>query len=268
MRSASSTSNGANRAAWKTPLLGVNEERELAIRIQTGDAGALDALVRAHMRLVYAIAASFRASGARTDDLVSEGFLALVIAARRFDPSRGLRFSTYAGFWIRALLRRFSMLNRRIVRAPSTREGRRVLANLNRSEQKLSGESGVKPDPDAIARELGVSAAEVEQASQALYARDVPIGGGEGSFDPATAEPDPETLVAGAEERHTSAARISRALCVLNDRERGVVQARYLRETPASLAAIGSDLGISRERVRQIESRAYAKLQAVLASVA
>jgi RNA polymerase sigma-32 factor len=268
MRSACSAPNGLRRAARSTPLLAAEEERELARRIQAGNGAALDALVCAHLRLVYAIAGSFRATGARNDDLVSEGSLALVIAARRFDPRHGLRFSTYAGYWIRALLRRFSLLDRRIVRPPSTRDARRVLANLNRSERKLSQESGSAPDQDAIAQELGVTTSEVEQAALALYSRDLPIGSGEGAVDVATAEADPETLVARAEERQANSAQLSHALDALNERERDIVQARYLREIPASLAAIGSDLGLSRERVRQIESRAYAKLQAVLASVA
>ena len=117
-------------AARRAPLLTMEEETQLARRAAAGCERSFEKLLRCHLRLVLTLARDFRAYGLPLQDLVSEGLLGLVEAARRFDPDRGVRLAAYAAWWIRAFIRRYTIFNRRIVRTPSTRHGRRLLASL------------------------------------------------------------------------------------------------------------------------------------------
>ena len=131
------------QAASAAPMLDLDTERELLRRIQEDDdPRALDALLVSHVRLVLSIAQKYRRHGLPVDDLVAEGNLGLVEAARRFDRARGTRFSTYAAWWVRALIRRYTIANRRIVGAPSTRAARRLLSNLRETQRRLAAELG------------------------------------------------------------------------------------------------------------------------------
>lgn len=260
-------------AALGAEPLDADEERALARAARSGNARAFDRLVRAHLRLVFAMVAEHPSYGAPTSDLTAEGMLGLVCAARRFDPDRGVRLATYATHWIRAYLRRYTLRTRRIVGPPSTRVGRAVLFNLGRAERDLAQLLGTAPTREALAEYLGASVDEVAEAQQALRARDAGIHGGEGlivdSIEPISPDPSPELVLTEAEARRRAAALLRRGFTTLGARERTILRSRHLQAEPSSLDELGRSLGISRERVRQLEARGYERLRrAVLRSVA
>jgi RNA polymerase sigma-32 factor len=248
------------------PMLGEQDERELARAAANGSQQAFDALVTSHLRLVGSIAREFGSYGLPMEDLVSEGSLGLVEAARRFDPEKGVRLAAYAAWWIRSYLRRYTIGHRRIVRAPSTRNGRRLMANLRKVQRGLSQRTGGPAPVELVARALDVSTTEVEEMDAALSARDVPVGPvhDRGEVEPADAAPSPERRVADAEERSCHLRAIDTALDSLSPRERRILKLRYLNGASNSLARIGDDLGLSRERVRQLERDAQAKIRDTL----
>lgn len=257
--------------AASAPMLTTDEEVRLARIAQAGGVAARDALVRSHMRLVLAIASNFRTHGVELDDLVSEGLLGMVEAVKRFDPERGVRLAAYAAWWIRAYVRRYTIVNRRIVRPPSTRNARRVLSHLRTVQRNLTQRNGEEPDSDAVAAELNVETSDVTEMEDVLRGRDVAIAGGPDSagreLASSTATPEDE-LIASDDQRWAEAV-ISHAMAELSPRERDVFSERSLQDAPPSLAAMGSRLGLSRERVRQIHERGYQKVRAaVLSSVA
>lgn len=218
-----------------------------------------------------AIAHEQRSYGLPVEELVAEGMLGLVEAARRFDQERGVRLAVYAAWWIRAYTRRFTLGNRRIVRPPSTRHGRKLLSNLRKTQRKLEAASGGEVDYDTVARALGVSREEVVEIETALSGRDLPCGPSDGdtwSFEPTSPEDTPEAIVAEAELSAARQAAIDSALDELSPRERQIMQLRFLGGEFTSLAAIGRDMGLSRERVRQLAQQAEGKLRSsVLSSV-
>jgi RNA polymerase sigma-32 factor len=262
------------RDAASAEPLESDEEQALARAAQLGDAQAFDRLVRAHLRLVFAIAGEYRRFGSSMNDLVSEGMLGLVTAARRFDPERGARLAVYSAHWIRSFLRRYTLSSRRIVGPPSTRNGRYLLANLARAERDLTeANGGTEPDREALAAHLGVSVSDVDEVKGALQTRDAWVSDGlrdeRGGVELASPDPDPEAYAEQLEEQQRVETLLSRAFEQLGARERDIVRARHLESEPPTLAELGVGLGISRERVRQIELRGYHKLRdAVLDSVA
>jgi RNA polymerase sigma-32 factor len=252
-------------------MLEAAEERKLAVAAQAGSRAATEALVTSHVRLVVSIAREFAGYGVPIDDLVSEGMLGLVEATQRFDPERGVRLAAYAAWWIRAYMRRYSIMNRRIVRAPSTRHGRRLLANLRKVQRELTQTNGTPPDAGEIASAMQVSRAEVEETEAALSGRDLPV-----AVDPQTRAmelaahgPSPEEQAAEHEELDQHRQALERALADLTPREREILRRRYFGAETTSLSTIGAGLGLSRERVRQLEREATTKLrEAILPSVA
>jgi len=247
-------------------MLTREEEQSLARRIQQGDERACDALLQAHLRLVFSMAAEFGSYGLAFDDLVSEALVGLLVAVRRFDPDRGVRFAAYAAWWIRAQLRQYTLANRRIVRSPSTRNGRMLLARLRRTQRLLGQHTGEQPDRQAVANALGVAVSEVEEIECVLSSRDMPCGveiAGR-TLEIASEAPSPEALVAEADEQRDMRRDFRRALTALSQRERRIIEERCLREVPSSLADLGRDLGISRERVRQLEVHSQKKLSSIL----
>ncbi|HKP58997.1 MAG TPA: sigma-70 family RNA polymerase sigma factor [Polyangiales bacterium] len=245
----------------------------MARSAQQGDEGAFDRLVRAHVRLVFAMAGEYRSFGAPMADLVGEGLLALVAAARRYDPERGVRLAPYAAHWIKARLRHFTLRTRRIVGPPATRKSRMVVANLTRAKRELSHVLGAEPDREALADYLAVSAQQIADVELALYTHDAAVAS-EGSFERdgvhlASPEPSPESIFAQAEQSRETHGALQRGLATLSARERAIVEARHLQSEPPTLDHIGRNLQVSRERVRQLEARGYRKLcAAVLDSVA
>ncbi len=256
------------RTHVEAPILTAEREAWLIAQARTGCGKSKGELFSAHLRLVRSIAR--RVTPRPTEDAIAEGTLALVEALERFDPSIGVRFSTYAAHWVRALVTRHVLTNRRMVPAPSTRAARRVLAGLGRAERNLAATDS-SPTAERIAAALGVTTADVEEVVASTRGRDVVIGPAPEGFadvDPASDSASPEELVASAEE----SARISRALSIalahLTDRERHIVEARRYADDSRTLDDLAGELSLSRERVRQLERRALDRLGAELRAAA
>lgn len=191
-------------------------------------------------------------------------------AARDFDPERGSRLAVYAAWWIRAYLRSHTLANRRIVRGPSTRNARKAMAGLGKTERALGQQNGERPDCETMARALGVSLSDIEDARSVLRKRDMPYGVARDgrAFDLASDEPSPEAIVARADEQREAMQLVQRALSRLEPRAQRILRERYLaRGEATSLADLGRELGISRERVRQLEGQAKAAVRAALAPI-
>ncbi len=254
------------------PMLDVHAEAELLERVRTrDDRDAMAQLMTAHLRLVIAIASRHQRAGLSIADLVAEGNLGLIEAARRFDKTKEARFATYAAWWVRARISRYSMGNRRIVQAPSSRNARRLFASLRRTIRELEGQLGRPPTRSEIAAATHTSEDDVAMVEAALGARDTSVD----AYDEPTCalagvSPSPEDTFADAEEQAHAAHIIGRALEELDGREREIVRRRFFEtESDAdTLATIGRDLGLSRERVRQIELRAKCKLRSALSVLA
>jgi RNA polymerase sigma-32 factor len=225
-------------------------------------------MVASHMGLVVRIAREFRHSGPPVEDLIQEGNLGLTIAARRFDPNRNTRLATYATYWIRACMLEHVVRSHGPVRIGTTRSQRKIFFGLGRARRKLERE-GEAADLARLATELGVEEADVEAMTPRLSGRDISLDAPRGHEDrrpvsPSLCEelPSPEDMVAVAEEDLRRRWQLHEGLHILDPRERAIIKARHLRQRPATLAALGKKFGISRERVRQLELRAKAKLRA------
>jgi len=244
--------------------LSAAEELHIAELVRSGDARALDKLVRAHIRLVFGVAREFENYGLPKADIVSEGLLGLVDAARRFDPSHGVRFGAYARLWARMRMRRYTLNNRRITRMPTSRNGRRLLAGLRKTQRDLANSTGSWPETATVAEVLGVSVRDVEEVETALSGRDLSHGtdAEHGEFELPMVGASPEEIVADREDIDRTAVVIGAAMRLLTLRERLVVHHRFLIDEPVSLAAVGAMLGVSREWARTLQKTALAKLRA------
>lgn len=251
--------------AQSAPILDLEEEHQLAAAARKGSRSALDKLLVAHLRLVLRIALGYVKHGVPYEDLVGEGMVGLAEAAQRFDPERGVRFSAYAAWWIRAHVRRSTLANRRIVATPSTRAARKLVARLRETERVLGQDSGRRATREEVAAALGVSPEDVGMVDSALRERDVVVGDlDHGGIELADGGYSPEQLVADAETQARSSCAISRAIDSLSAREREIVRRRITSEDSDTLSVVGQALGLSRERVRQIESKACEKLRTAL----
>jgi RNA polymerase sigma-32 factor len=256
------------RRQFREGPLSVEEERELArVWQEDGNEKALGRLVSAHLGLVIRIALEFRHSGPSMEDLIQEGNLGLTIAARRFDPGRATRLATYATYWIRACMLEHVVRSHGPVRIGTTRSQRKIFFGLGRARRKLERE-GESTDSEHLAEALGVDQADVESMTTRLTGRDVSLDAPRGFDDrrPVAASlcedtPNPEEMIAGMEEDGQRRSMIYEGLKVLDPRERAIIRARHMRQRPATLACLGKKFGISRERVRQLELRAKAKLR-------
>jgi RNA polymerase sigma-32 factor len=263
------------RRAMKAPLLDRARELDLARRWRdTGDQTALAELVGAYGRMVVSMALRFRHYGLPVGDLIQEGNIGLLQAAQRFEPARDVRFATYAQWWIRAAIQDFVLRNWSIVRTGTTAAHKSLFFNLRRLRARLddpSSERMTDAQREAVARKLDVRTADVAAMEGRLAAvdrsLDAPVGAeGEGDWAGLLVDgrPTPEDAV---EEAHDGAARVRLVRAALGDldaRERAIIEARRLAEDGPTLAALGARLGISKERVRQIENRAMGKLKAAL----
>ncbi len=260
------------KASMELPLLARDEEFALARRWrEDGDEAALHRLVRAYTRLVVSTASRFRNYGLPMGDLVQEGNVGLMQAAARFEPEREVRFSTYAGWWIRSAIQDFILRNWSIVRTGTTSAQKTLFFNLRRLRSRIadasSGTLGVE-GRRLIARELNVGEAEVEAMEMRLSGGDqslnAPIGEtGEDDWLDFLADkrPSPEDMVIGARDAATRSRWLADSLDELSPRERTIIRARRLVEDGATLAELGQELGVSKERVRQLEHRALKKLR-------
>jgi RNA polymerase sigma-32 factor len=271
-----------SRQARKAELLDHPTEAALARAWRDSrDPAALNRLITAHLRLAIAAAARFRRYGAPMNDLVQEASVGLMKAAEKFDPDQGVRFSTYANFWIKASLQDFVMRNWSMVRTGSTAGQKTLFFNLRRTQAKLEREARDRGEVlDAatlrvlVAQDLGVTLAEVAMMEARLQGSDASLNAPQASdaegrewieLIPDDA-PQPEAIVAAAHDGRRIRDGLGRALADLSPRERRIVAARQLVDRPLTLERLGSELGVSKERVRQIECGAYAKLRAALSA--
>jgi RNA polymerase sigma-32 factor len=264
------------RAAMKAPYLEREEEHELALRWKSRhDQAALHRMTMAHMRLVIAMAAKFRGFGLPMSDLVQEGHVGLLEAAARFEPEREVRFSTYATWWIRASMQDYILRNWSIVRGGTSSAQKALFFNLRRLRARLSRGAGEQSSIELYRRisdTLGVSEADVALMDSRLSGPDTslnaPISDENGSSDRmdflVSDAPLPDEVAGEAIDFERRLEWLADALGALNERELRIIRERRLAEDGATLESLGSRLGISKERVRQIENRALEKLRAAL----
>jgi RNA polymerase sigma-32 factor len=259
------------KASMREPLLMRDHEFELARRWrENGDMAALHELVRAYTRLVVATAVRFRNYGLPMGDLVQEGNVGLMQAAARFEPDREVRFSTYAAWWIRSAMQDYILRNWSIVRTGTTAVQKSLFFNLRRLRAKIEDSSGrplTAEGREQIAKELSVAVGEVEAMEIRLSASDqslnAPVSESEGEWQEFLADdrPNPEEVVIGLRDSETRSRWLAEALGELSPRERTIIHQRRLREQGATLEELGRELGVSKERVRQLEHRALLKLR-------
>jgi RNA polymerase sigma-32 factor len=257
------------------PLLEAEHERDLARRWrEQNDNNALHELTTAYMRLVVSMAGKFRNYGLPMSDLVQEGNIGLMQAAARFEPDREVRFSTYASWWIRASIQDYVLRNWSIVRTGTTAAQKSLFFNLRRLRAGLNdgGSQALSPESRAfIAKELSVEEREVEMMASRLSASDRSLNAplveaGEGEWQDFLVDeaPLPEAAVMHSRDDATRHEWLETALATLTARERNIIEQRRLIDEPQTLEFMGRALGISKERVRQIEHHALKKLKAAL----
>jgi RNA polymerase sigma-32 factor len=261
----------------RVPVLSREEERELARAYrERGDTRAGHRLVTANLRFVAQVARGYRSYGLRLADLVQEGNMGLMRALEGYDPERGIRLISYAVWWIKAYIHNHILRSWSMVKLGTTQAQRRLFFALARAQREASlrvdGPGTDESALAAVARRLRVAPAQVEQMGLRLAARDVSLDApaGDGSakrLDLLESDaPGPEDLVSGAEEAAFVAGQVGLALAALDERERAVVEMRVMSDAPMTLQALGESLGCTRERARQLEFRAKAKLRRALAS--
>jgi RNA polymerase sigma-32 factor len=282
MATPDSTSTGADRRfvkrAMSAPLLDRQHELDLATRWRVEhDEDALHELCTAYMRLVVAIASRFRTYGLPMSDLVQEGNVGLMLAAARFEPERELRFSTYATWWIRSCIQDYILRNWSIVRTGTTAAQKSLFFNLRRLRALLRDptEGGLSPESRAyVAHALRVDEDEVDRMAARLSAADrslnAPIGdAGDSEWQDLLPDmgllPEDETMV--ERDRAVRNQWLAEALTDLTDRELTIIRERRLVEEGVTLETLGRRLGVSKERVRQIEHQALKKLRFALTRI-
>jgi RNA polymerase sigma-32 factor len=252
------------------PLLTVEEEHALAVQYKEhGDVEAAYRLVTANLRLVVMFARKYERAVHNLLDLIQEGSIGLMEAVRNFDPYRGVRFPSYAVWWVRAYIIRYLMNNWRMVKLGTTQAQRKLFFNLQREKERLEAE-GFSPAPKLIAQNLGVKEEEVVEMEKRMASRDVsldtPIDADEGEsatlgdFIPAKQE-NAEEAVAAVEYRTLISQKMHEFARTLKGKEEVIFRTRLLAEEPVTLQEIGDQYGISRERIRQLESRLKKKLK-------
>ena len=263
----------------RIPVLSREDEQALAQRLRDqGDVEAARALVLSHLRFVVHIARGYAGYGLPMGDLVQEGNIGLMKAVKRFDPDMGVRLVSFAVYWIRAEIHEYVLRNWRLVKVATTKAQRKLFFNLRRLKKGLGWLSA--DETAAVARDLGVSTAEVTEMEQRLAARDVAfdpvaVEGGEDeeSYSPATYLPAPDADPAIQAENEEwdvdSHQRLTQALERLDPRSRDILASRWMGENEKStLHDLAAKYGVSAERIRQLEANAIKKLRGVMVEAA
>ena len=263
----------------KFPMLEQNQEYMLAKSWQEhGDTGAAHQLVTSHLRLVAKIAMGYRGYGLPVSELISEGNVGMMQAVKRFDPERGFRLATYAMWWIRAAIQEYILHSWSLVKMGTTAAQKKLFFNL----RKLKGQMQAIDDGDLqpeqvthIATSLDVPEDDVVQMNRRLAAPDHSLNAplrvdGDGEWQDWLVDEteNQESILAESEELRKRRALLNAAMKTLNERERHILQERRLRDDPTTLEDLSQEYGISRERVRQIEVRAFEKLQKAIRNAA
>lgn len=255
------------------PMLERDHELDLARRWKTKrDERALHEMVTSYTRLVVSIASRFRNYGLPMGDLIQEGNVGLMQAAERFDPEREVRFSTYASWWIRAAIQDYILRNWSIVRTGTTAAQKSLFFNFRRLRAKIENRTEREGLDNAgreqIAKELGVAVSDVESMEGRLAGTDHSLNATVGEDGDSEwqdfledGNPNPEEIVIGMKDAKTRSAWLKNALNGLSDRERTIIKERHLGYETVTLEDLGKTLGISKERVRQLEQRAMDKLR-------
>jgi len=253
------------------PVLTRDKEKELGVRyLETEDVEAAYTLVTSNLKLVIKIALEYRRLWREIVDLIQEGNVGLMQAVKKYDPYRGVRFSSYAAWWIRAYIIRYIMNNTRMVKIGTTQAQRTLYFQLGKERERLR-QMGIEPDSKAIAKSLKLKESEVEEMSMRLSTGDLSLEakrGHDGDYSlydtiPAL-EPDTESRVADAEAKSIYLEKLSEFVGTLADRDRKIFTMRWMKDEPLTLQQVGEKLGITRERVRQLESRIIKNLREYL----
>ncbi len=269
-----------SRKAMKAELLDAETELQLAYAWRDQrDEEALHRLITAYMRLAISMASKFRRYGAPMNDLIQEAGLGLMKAAEKFDPDRGVRFSTYAVWWIKASVQDYVMRNWSMVRTGSTSSQKSLFFNMRRVQARLEREAmaqGAELDGhqlrEMIAQEVGVPLRDVEMMQGRLSGSDFSLNATQSSEDEGREwidaledeAPRGDQLVEVDHDLEALRKWLAEAMEMLNDRERFIVRERKLRDEPRTLESLGAELSLSKERVRQLEAAAFQKMRKTL----
>jgi len=253
------------------PLLSREEEHRLAVDYKEyGNVEAAYKLVTANLRLVVMIAREYQKAFKNLLDLIQEGNMGLMEAVKNFDPYRGVRFPSYAVWWIRAYMIRYIMNDWRMVKIGTTQAQRKLFFNLQKEKEKLEAE-GLTPGPKLLAQRLNVKEDEVVEMEQRLASRDLSVDMPMGDDEEATLlhflpdqKESPEEQIAETQYQHLLREKMELFASALKDKELVIFRERLLNEDPLTLREIGEKYDISRERVRQIEERVKRKLKTFL----
>jgi RNA polymerase sigma-32 factor len=261
------------REVQKHSLLSKTEEHELATRyVKTGDVAAATRLVTANLRLVVKIAYEYRRAYRNMMDLIQEGNIGLMQAVKRYDPYRGVKLSSYAAWWIRAYMLRYMLNNWRMVKLGTTQAQRKLFFNLNKEKARLSA-MGIEPSPAEIALRLSVDEKEVVEMDRRLSrgdaSLDMPVGDGDNSSVArvellSSGSPGPEQDTTSAQLNQILHTELERFRQTLSGKDAIIFDKRMVAEDPLTLQELGNEFGVSRERVRQLESRIAGKLRTFL----
>ena len=265
----------------KFPILAPEEEFRLAKSWrEQGDTDAAAQLVNSHLRLVAKIAMGYRGYGLPVSELISEGNIGLMQGVKKFEPDRGFRLATYAMWWIRASIQEFILRSWSLVKMGTTAAQKKLFFNLRRMKNQIDAfeEGDLKPEAvTKIATDLGVSEEEVVSMNRRMgmggdASLNAPLASteGEGQWQDFLVSDAPlqDELVADEEERQVRHELLGNAMESLNERERHILTERRLTDDPKTLEDLSQVYGVSRERIRQIEVRAFEKLQAALLKLA
>jgi RNA polymerase sigma-32 factor len=269
--------NGLSRylqEIWKFPILEKEQEYMLAYRLRDeGDVDAAHQLVTSHLRLVAKIAMGYRGYGLPVSDLISEGNIGLMKAVKKFDPDMGFRLSTYAIWWIKASITEYVLKSWSMVKMGTVASQKKLFFSLRRMKNQLKiYDNGELSDEQAlqISAAVGATQEEVQHMNRRLHSRDFSLNAPLSQTDDGVAEfqdtlvderPSPEALVGEREELGVRSEMLERALAELPERERHILIERRLKDDPVTLEELGEEYGISRERIRQLEVRAFDKVQ-------